>query len=71
MQTLSDDQPDGRSLQASKKREDTELYATNSETAAADVLAELHNLLNDHAPAWYTERHSQRTEEVLRTIGRL
>jgi len=37
----------------------------------ADVLAELHVLLEDYAPPWYTERLHERTEQVLRMLGSL
>lgn len=33
---------------------------------AADALAELHNLLEGHAPLWYTRRHHQRAESAFR-----
>jgi len=48
-----------------------ERNAKKPECAAADALAELHYLLNDYAPEWYTERHNQRTEEALKILGRL
>jgi hypothetical protein len=33
---------------------------------AADTLEELHNLLEEHAPSWYTRRHHKRAESALR-----
>jgi hypothetical protein len=33
---------------------------------AADALAELHNLLEENAPLWYTRRHHARAESALR-----
>ena len=36
-----------------------------------DVLGELHALLEQYGPSWYTERHSQRTENALRLINGL
>ena len=41
------------------------------DTATADALAELYNLLKDYAPPWYTESQYQKTEDVLRMLGRL
>jgi hypothetical protein len=35
-------------------------------TKAAEALAELHNLLEEHAPLWYTRRHHERAESALR-----
>jgi hypothetical protein len=33
---------------------------------AADALAELHNLLEENAPLWYTRQHHERAESALR-----
>jgi hypothetical protein len=33
---------------------------------AADALMALHNLLEEHAPLWYTRRHHKRAESALR-----
>lgn len=39
--------------------------------ALEDALTELHLLLRAYSPPWYTERHHQRTEDLLRMDGRL
>lgn len=33
-----------------------------------EVLSELRNLLEDYAPAWYTEEHHRRVELALHTV---
>jgi len=71
MQSLCADQPSERSPQMSESFTGVERNAKKPECAAADALAELHYLLNDYAPEWYTERHNQRTEEALKILGRL
>ena len=43
----------------------------NTETDLAAALTELYGLLNDYAPPWYSERHYQRTQAVLKRLGRL
>lgn len=68
MQARSADQPGEHSTRVS---ESPGGGARKQESDAADALAELHDLLNDYAPEWYTERHNQRTEEALRMLGRL
>lgn len=45
--------------------------AKSTELDCADVLAELYGLLEDYAPPWYTEQLHERTEKVLRRLGRL
>ena len=60
--------PDIRWLQRNtepRARERDEL-STNSEYA--DLLLELHQLLEDYAPLQYTERLHERTEQVLRQL---
>jgi hypothetical protein len=71
MENLSADQYNGRSQQMSGEFGAAERDAKKSETATADALAELYRLLNDYAPLWYTERHHQRAENVLRMLGKL
>jgi len=38
---------------------------------ASDALKELHALLEDYAPLWFTEGHHQRTEKALHELNRL
>lgn len=71
MQILSAEQSSERLPQMSEKCGGVRGNGKNPESSAADALVELHYLLNDYAPAWYTERHNQRTEEVLKMLGRL
>jgi len=33
-----------------------------------DALAELHNLLEEYAPSWYTEEHHDKAESALRSV---
>lgn len=40
-------------------------------TVAADALAELHDLLECHAPDWYTVEQHERLESALRLLGRV
>jgi hypothetical protein len=35
---------------------------------ATDALAELYQLLEDYAPAWYSERHHKKAESALRVL---
>jgi hypothetical protein len=37
---------------------------------ARDVLSELHSLLGDYSPMWFTREHYERTEEILRELDR-
>lgn len=39
-------------------------------TVAADALAELRDLLECYAPAWYTVEQHERLESTLRLLGR-
>jgi hypothetical protein len=36
----------------------------------ADALAELHNLLNQYAPSWYTQEHHTKAESALQLLKR-
>ncbi len=36
-----------------------------------DVVTELHSLLEDYAPSWYSERHCIRTEQALHELNQL
>ena len=36
-----------------------------------DVLGELHTLLEEHSPTWYTQRHYERAENALRLANGL
>jgi hypothetical protein len=36
-----------------------------------DILNELHTLLSDYSPTWFTQAHYERTEEALRGLNRL
>lgn len=38
-------------------------------TRLAAVLRELYDLLEQYAPAWYTEEHHERAESALRIAG--
>lgn len=38
---------------------------------SADALAQLYQLLNEYAPAWYEEQYQLKAEETLRKLGRL
>jgi len=38
---------------------------------ASDVLKELHALLEDYAPMWFTEVQHKRTENALHELNRL
>jgi len=38
---------------------------------ASDVLKELHALLEDYAPMWFTEVQNKRTENALHELNRL
>jgi len=42
---------------------------TKTETDQAQLLTELHALLENYAPPWYTEHLHERTEELLRILG--
>jgi hypothetical protein len=48
----------------------TALQMAMERTVAADALAELHDLLEWHAPAWYTLEQHERLESALRLLGR-
>jgi len=49
----------------------TALQMAMERTVAADALAELHNLLECYAPAWYTVEQHERLESALRLLGRV
>ena len=36
-----------------------------------DVLAELYELLEKHAPTWYTQHHHEKAESALRLVKKL
>jgi len=38
-------------------------------TQAGDILRELHTLLEDYAPFWYTERHHAGIEQTLDALN--
>jgi hypothetical protein len=38
---------------------------------AADVLAELYELLEKYAPTWYTQHHHEKADSVLRLLKKL
>jgi hypothetical protein len=40
-------------------------------TRVRDVLAELHALLGDYSPMWFTEGENERTERALHDLNRL
>ena len=61
---------------ASLLRTETEFSAPGrrvpaAESDCAEVIAELHGLLEAYAPVWYTERLHLRVENALRTTGRM
>lgn len=35
----------------------------------ADALSELHRLLEDYAPSWYTQKHHEKAVAALRAAG--
>lgn len=37
---------------------------------AADVFAELYDLLEEYAPTWYTQHHHERAESALRLLNK-
>jgi hypothetical protein len=45
-----------------------ERAAVNTERDYAELLDEIHGLLNDYAPVWYTEELCKRTEGILTTL---
>jgi hypothetical protein len=47
---------------------DTEAAALHE---VRNLMHELHTLLEDYAPAWYSEQHHSRTELALRQLDRL
>jgi len=49
----------------------TALQMAMERTVAADALAELHDLLECYAPAWYTVEQHERLESALRLLGRV
>jgi hypothetical protein len=38
---------------------------------AADVLAELYELLEKYAPTWYTQHHHEKAESTLRLVKKV
>ena len=38
---------------------------------ATDALAELYQLLEDYAPAWYSEHHHKKAESALRVLKKI
>jgi hypothetical protein len=38
---------------------------------ATDALAELYQLLEDYAPAWYAQHHHQKAESALRVLKKV
>jgi hypothetical protein len=38
-------------------------------TKAGDILRELHTLLEDYAPTWFTERHNALAEQALHDLN--
>jgi len=38
---------------------------------ATDALAELYQLLEDYAPAWYAKHHHQKAESALRVLKKV
>ena len=46
---------------------ETELEAAQ----LADALSNLHDLLEEYAPPWYTEAHHERVESALRLLKRV
>ena len=38
---------------------------------ATDALAELYQLLEDYAPAWYSEHHHKKAETALRVLKKV
>jgi|GEM_PF-6228551 hypothetical protein len=71
MEDQSANQYSERSPQRIEESGPPERDARKFEIASADALAELYDLLRDYAPPWYTERHHQKAENVLRMLGRL
>lgn len=59
------------SLRINVESETAAQNVNDTETDFAGALAEFYRLLNDYAPRWYSERHYQRTQDVLRRLGRL
>ena len=37
----------------------------------ADALADLHQLLEEYAPSWYTQEHHEKVESALQLSGKL
>lgn len=53
------------------KPEDVARMAIAVCRSAGDVLGELHAMLEEYGPSWYTERCHERTESALRLINGL
>lgn len=66
------DQPVGKSPTARNearcpvKPEHVARMAITACRSMADVLGELHAMLEEYGPSWYTERHHERAENALR-----
>jgi len=66
MANLIGNEADKRSQQISTEFGASRRDARTSETDSANAPAELYSLLNEYAPPWYTERHQQIAESVLK-----
>ena len=71
MANLSANDCGGRSPQMSVEVGENERNARKAEANFADVLAELHGLLEQYAPQWYTQQQHVRVERALRILGKL
>lgn len=66
------DQPEGKWPTACNealspvKPEHVARMAITACQSMADVLGELHAMLEEYGPSWYTERHHERAENALR-----
>jgi hypothetical protein len=45
--------------------------APNTLSQVRDVLDEIHSLLADYSPVWFTQAHYERTQEALRWLSRV
>jgi len=54
---------------ASAHSSQRENESASERTRLIEALSDLHNLLEEYAPAWYTEEHHRKAESALRASG--
>jgi hypothetical protein len=52
-----------------ERKADNNEQTSSTLSNVREVLDELHTLLADHSPTWFTQEHFERTEKALRRLN--